>query len=261
MGSAKANLEWHGSTLLRRTVGIVARATRGPVVVVRAAGQELPPLPPGVHVTQDPRPGQGPLQGIAAGLAAAAAEGAGVAFVASTDLPFLHPAFVRRVLALLPDDADIALPVARGYRQPLAAAYRTSLATAADQLVAAGKAKPGFLFTERPVASVSDAALLGDAELARLDPALDSLVNVNTPEEYAEARSRPEPLVSVLVPGREPTSVRASTLRAAARAVGLDLSPGLACVFGDGHRAADDTEPAVTGDTLTFARLNPTFPL
>ena len=50
MGSPKAALEWHGSTLLRRTVGILARATGGPVVVVRAWGQELPPLPPDVEV-------------------------------------------------------------------------------------------------------------------------------------------------------------------------------------------------------------------
>ena len=42
MGTPKAGLEWHGSTLLRRTVGILARATGGPVVEVRANGQELP---------------------------------------------------------------------------------------------------------------------------------------------------------------------------------------------------------------------------
>ncbi|MBO0806320.1 MAG: NTP transferase domain-containing protein, partial [Nocardiopsaceae bacterium] len=54
MGAPKAGLEWHGSTLLRRAVGILARATDGPVVVVRAAGQPLPDLPPGVRVTEDP---------------------------------------------------------------------------------------------------------------------------------------------------------------------------------------------------------------
>jgi hypothetical protein len=37
MGTPKAALEWHGSTLLRRTAGILARVTDGPVVVVRAA--------------------------------------------------------------------------------------------------------------------------------------------------------------------------------------------------------------------------------
>ena len=70
MGAPKAALEWHGSTLLRRTVGILARATGGPVVVVRAKGQELPELPGDVDVIDDPQEGKGPVQGIAAGLAA-----------------------------------------------------------------------------------------------------------------------------------------------------------------------------------------------
>src|SRR5438309_2356939 len=97
MGSPKASLEWHGSTLLRRTAGIVARAAAGPVVVVRAPGQDLPALPDWAEVVDDPREDRGPVQGIAAGLAALAGR-AEVAFVAATDMPFLHPAFVRRVL-------------------------------------------------------------------------------------------------------------------------------------------------------------------
>src|SRR5215213_7709623 len=48
MGTPKAALEWHGSTLLRRVVGVVARSVDGPVVVVRAPGQQLPALPGGV---------------------------------------------------------------------------------------------------------------------------------------------------------------------------------------------------------------------
>src|ERR1700750_635188 len=132
MGAPKAALEWHGSTLLRRTVGIMARATSGPVVVVRATGQDLPELPEGTLVADDPREGKGPVQGIAAGLAALSGR-ADVAFVSSTDMPFLHPAFIRRVLSAVEESTgtDVALPVARGYRQPLAAAYRVSLAEAA----------------------------------------------------------------------------------------------------------------------------------
>ena len=97
MGTPKAALEWHGSTLLRRVTGIVARATGGPVVVVRAPGQELPALPRNVEVTEDAREGRGPLQGLAAGLAAVDGR-AEVAFVSSTDAPLLHPAFVRLVV-------------------------------------------------------------------------------------------------------------------------------------------------------------------
>ena len=56
MGQPKAALEWHGSTLLRRTAGILARVADGPVLVVRAPGQELPALPPRVTVTAVARP-------------------------------------------------------------------------------------------------------------------------------------------------------------------------------------------------------------
>src|SRR3954453_23921421 len=90
MGTSKAHLEWHGSTLLRRVAGIVARGVDGPVVVVRAPGQELPALPAGVEVVDDAREGRGPLQGLAAGLAAVRAA-APVAFVSSTDVPLLPP--------------------------------------------------------------------------------------------------------------------------------------------------------------------------
>ena len=109
MGTPKAALEWHGSTLLGRTVRIVARAASGLVVVVRAPGQDLPELPEGTLVADDPQEGKGPVQGIAAGLAALTGR-ADIAFVSSVDMPFLHPSFIRRVLRVLQDNegADVA---------------------------------------------------------------------------------------------------------------------------------------------------------
>jgi molybdopterin-guanine dinucleotide biosynthesis protein A len=204
MGRSKAALEWRGSTLLHRTVLVLSEAVGGPVVVVRAAGQPLPRLPEGTIVVADPRPGQGPLQGIAAGLAAlralpsAVPDSAGpeVAFAAATDMPFLHQAFIRRVLALYweaqssEDPPDVALPVARGHAQPLAAAYRTALAPVADELVAAGRTRPADLFATCRVARLDEGRLLAGPALAAADPALDSLVNVNDPAEYAAARAR-----------------------------------------------------------------------
>ena len=191
MGRPKAALEWQGSTLLHRTAQIVAQATSGPVVVVRAPGQELPELPEGVHVADDPREGKGPLQGIAAGLAALMGR-ADIAFVSSTDLPFLHPAFIRRVLGILEEDgtADVALPVARGYQQPLAAGYRVSLAETAERLVRQDQLRPAFLFGQCRVRTLDEAELLRDPVLAALDPDLDSVLNVNTPADYAAARAR-----------------------------------------------------------------------
>jgi molybdopterin-guanine dinucleotide biosynthesis protein A len=261
MGTPKASLEWHGSTLLRRTASIVARATGGPVVVVRAHGQELPPLPRGTLVADDPQGGKGPLLGIATGLAALRGR-ADIAFVSSTDMPFLHPAFTRRVLSALADDegTDVALPVARGFRQPLAAAYRVSLAAAAGRLVAEDRLKPAFLFDECAVEQLDDEALREDPVLAALDPDLDSVVNVNTPADYQAARARPAPEVTVRLFGTlarsggtsGPHAVRAATVGAAAEAVGLLLDRHVTAAL-NGDQITQDGETALApGDTVFF---------
>src|SRR5215813_1039210 len=196
MGTPKAALEWHGSTLLRRTAGILARVADGPVLVVRAPGQELPALPPRVEVVEDPAEGLGPVQGLAAGLEALTGR-ADIAFVSSTDMPFLHPAFVRRVLRAVAEGADVGLPLARGYPQPLAAGYRVTLAPIAMRLVGQQRLRPAFLFEECRVTRLDEAALRADPVLAALDPGLDSVVNVNEPADYRAARARPAPVVAV----------------------------------------------------------------
>jgi molybdopterin-guanine dinucleotide biosynthesis protein A len=248
MGTSKAALEWHGSTLLRRTTGIVARAADGPVVVVRAPGQALPDLPRSIEVAEDPREGKGPVQGIAAGLAALRGR-ADVAFVCSTDMPFLHPAFVTRVLRAL-GDSDVALPVARGYRQPLAAAYRVSLADLAERLVAEERLRPAFLFDECAVEQLDDETLRKDPLLAALDPDLDSVVNINTPADYQAARARPAPEVTVELSGTAAHMVRAAALGAAADAVGLTLDRRITATLNGDQITPDEQTPLATGDTV-----------
>ncbi len=190
MGTPKAWLDWHGTPLLTWVVELVGRAVGGPVVVVSAAGQALPELPAGITVVEDARESLGPLQGIASGLAAL--EGlADAAFVSSTDAALLRPAFVRRVLEGLADDAEIVVPHARGHRQPLAAAYRVGLAPRIDALLEAGMAKPGFLYERATTRVVDDAWLLSDARLAAVDPQLESLENLNDPAAYAAALALP----------------------------------------------------------------------
>jgi molybdenum cofactor guanylyltransferase len=257
MGTPKAGLEWHGSTLLRRTVGIMSRVSDGPVVVVRAPGQMLPELPPQVEIVDDPCEGLGPVQGLAAGLAAAAGR-AGVAFVCSTDLPFLHPAFARRVLRAVGDGADVGLPVARGYPQPLAAAYRTGLAPVAERLVQEGRLRPAFLFEQCAVTRLDEAALRSDPVLAALDPELDSVVNVNEPGEYQAARARPAPEVTIqrfgaLADGhRGPRPARAATVAGAAAAAGLALDGHVVAALNGDQITRDGQTPLVTGDTVFF---------
>jgi len=265
MGTPKAALEWHGSTLLRRTVGILARATGGPVVVVRAHGQELPALPDGILVADDTREGKGPVQGIAVGLAALRGR-ADAAFVSSTDMPFLHPAFVRRVVRHLAENekTDVVLPVARGYRQPLAAAYRVSLADAAEQLVKADRLRPAFLFDDCVVEQMDDEALKQDPVLAALDPDLESVVNVNTPADYQAARARPAPEVTVQLFGTlaraagkgdgtsGPLVVRAATVGGAASAAGLVLDRHVTAALNGDQITRDGEAPLASGDTVFF---------
>ncbi|MGH3298529.1 MAG: NTP transferase domain-containing protein [Trebonia sp.] len=261
MGTPKAALEWHGSTLLRRTVGIVARAAGEPVVVVRASGQDLPALPKDTVVVDDPREGKGPVQGIAAGLAALQGR-AETAFVTSTDLPFLHPAFIGRVLSVLgaPGGPDVALPVARGYRQPLAAAYRVGLVGLAERLVQEDRLRPAFLFAECQVELLDDATLLADPALAKLDPDLDSVLNVNTPDDYAAARGRPAPEVTVQLfgalvrAGRSsgPRTVRAATVQAAADEAGLPFDRHVTAALNGDQITRDPELPLAAGDTVFF---------
>lgn len=255
MGTAKADLEWHGSTLLRRTTEVLARVVDR-VLVVRASGQVLPALGRDVVVRDDPREGRGPLQGIAVALVAAGHLGAEVAFVCSTDLPLLHPAYVRAVLTALTGDVDVALPVARGHRQPLAAAYRSALGRSAEELVAADRLRPAFLLEQCRVRVLDETALRADAVVAAHDPDLDSLVNVNDPADYALARARPAPEVVVRVTPTGPAAlVRAATLREAADAVGLVDVPA-ALLHGRPY-GADGALPLVAGDEVVFLRAGP----
>jgi molybdopterin-guanine dinucleotide biosynthesis protein A len=259
MGRPKANLEWHGSTLLHRVTGMVGRAVDGPVVVVRAPDQELPELPPGVRVVEDAAEGRGPLQGLAAGLAAVAEESE-LAYVSSTDVPLLHPAFVRAVVrAGMSPGVDVALPVVHGFRHPLAAAYRTALAGAVERLIAEDRMRPAFLFEECHVRELSEEDLLRDQDLAEADPQLLSVLNVNEPGDYERARARAAPSVTVrrygtlaTNLGREPIAIRAATLKAAASAAGLALDRHVVAALNGDQITRHPELPLAGGDEIAF---------
>lgn len=259
MGRPKAALEWHGASLLFRTVALVGRAVGGPVVVVRAAGQQLPALPDGVELVDDPAEGLGPMQGVAAGLGSVR-DRAEVAFVCSTDLPFLHPAYIRAVLTGLDDPGvDLVLPMVRGYRQPLAAGYRTGLTGLIEAQIAEGNLRPGMLLKHCSATQPDEAALLRDRALAAADPALDSVQNVNTPQEYEQARDRPGPDVVVecfgaLAKGdrRGPRTVPAASLGEAAAGVGLALDRHVVAAVDGEQIVRDPRVPLVAGDTVAF---------
>jgi len=252
MGRPKAGLAWHGSTLLRRAVGLVARETEGPVVVVRAAGQALPALPPGTQLADDAREARGPLQGMAAGLAVLG-EGVEVVFVTGVDAPLLHPALIRHVITSLHAHDDIVLPQAHGFPHPLAAAYRVAtVAPMIEALLAEDSLGTKPLMRRARVRRLDEAALLADPAVAEWDPDLRSLHNLNEPAAYEAALALPEPLVTVQ--GRGP--LRAATLGRAGRAGRAGgaggVGPGATV---NGRPASDPQEPLVAGDVVRLAAL------
>ena len=217
---------------------------------VRAPGQRLPRLPGAVEVVADPVEGRGPVQGLAVGLHAVGRR-APVAYLASTDAPLLHPAFVRCVLGAFAPDVDIVLPVLGGHRQPLAAAYRVALASVADELVSAGRLKPAFVFERCRVRTLDEAALLRDVAVARDDPGLASVHNVNEPADYERALALPAPEIAVGAPCAAPA--RAWTLGELAGVTGRALGAGAAVLLNGERVAADPQLPLVAGDRVAFS--------
>jgi molybdenum cofactor guanylyltransferase len=172
MGRSKALLPFGGETLLQRVVRIL-REVVDPVVVVAAPGQDLPPLPDGVHIARDDREFLGPLNGLAAGLDALAGL-TDVAYVSACDVPFLSGAFARRVLDRM-GGVDVAMPDVGGFKHPLAAGYRLSVREAVRDLLDRGSRRLLELTEVRPTRWLTEGDLVD----------LESLRNVNTPEDFA----------------------------------------------------------------------------
>jgi molybdopterin-guanine dinucleotide biosynthesis protein A len=181
MGRPKAWLPFGDETLLERVVRRLGEVV-APIVVVAAPGQALPALPRWVEIVHDDQPDLGPLNGLAAGLTALTGR-AEVAFVASCDVPLLSANFVSRVIERM-GTADAGVPRVGGRSHPLAAAYRVAVLPVVQSLLTSG---------ERRMLTLAEAVrtrFLSDAELRGADAELDSLRNVNTPEEYEAALAR-----------------------------------------------------------------------
>lgn len=182
MGTAKAMLRFGPERLLQRVVRLLGEAV-STVIVVAAADQKLPELPREMLVVRDEQPFRGPLAGLSGGLAAVA-DRAELAYLTGCDVPFLSPAFVRRMFELA-RDYEAAVPVdssgADKLYHPLAAAYRTAILPRVRGLLAADRLRLIDLFGEVRTHEVPS------TELHAIDPGLASLRNLNYPHEYRQA--------------------------------------------------------------------------
>jgi molybdopterin-guanine dinucleotide biosynthesis protein A len=181
MGRPKALLVLGQETMLGRVVRLLGEVV-SPVVVVAAVGQELPALPPDVLIVRDKHDGRGPLEGLAAGLAALNGR-ADAAYVSGCDAPFLRPAFVRRLIESTGNHLT-CVPRVDGHCHPLAGVYRLESQAAVAKLLQTGQFRASALTEIVPTRFVEA------AELADVDPELESLRNLNTLDDYETALRR-----------------------------------------------------------------------
>jgi molybdopterin-guanine dinucleotide biosynthesis protein A len=191
MGTPKAWLQWRGQPLLSHIVDLVASVCNHPVVVVGAAGQELPPLHPSAVRIDDPPEFEhrGPLVGLFAGLGVLAAHHTDIAFLGACDNLFLTADHLRLLFASLVAEPGLGgiLPVDtpasgestdRHFPHPLASAVRVAPAhAAAREVLGKGLQRPLFMF-DRIGARWLDSASLPDRRVLR---------TCNTPQEYEAA--------------------------------------------------------------------------
>ncbi|WP_372632649.1 molybdenum cofactor guanylyltransferase [Gordonia jinghuaiqii] len=188
MGSDKAALDWEGEPMLARVVRVVAQRC-DPVFVVAgetsAAFRGIDDIrnraAPGidsskVHWVTDEQEGAGPLGGLVAGLAAAAAAGAELAFVCATDMPLIAPELIDELCLGLTGSTQAVIARDAQRDHPMAGVYRTDAGPVIAEVVAAG---------ERRMLGAIDA--LNTHRVGVSEP--DWLVNVNAPEDLHRLRA------------------------------------------------------------------------
>jgi molybdopterin-guanine dinucleotide biosynthesis protein A len=187
----KAALELDGESLLGRVCRTLAAETAR-VIVVAAAGPPLPPLAAGVEVIRDTRPGAGPLAAIDDGLrhARAVHQAALIAVIASCDLPAVHPAVVRLLIARARQPGvSWAVPYVAGHPQVLLSAMDMSLHARLSDAVAAGLASPRVVLAAIAASDPAAVHQVSEAELSAIEPSLASFADVDTPADLARLQA------------------------------------------------------------------------
>lgn len=178
MGRPKMSLPFGAETMLERATRMIGSVVE-PVVVVASPSQELPDFHENVIIARDEVPQLGPLGGLAVGLSRLRSH-VEAAYVSGCDVPLLKPEFVRHLIERIGSHELVILRDGK-YHHPLAAVYRTNLEDRVRELIAENRLRPFFL-----IESVNSLIIDVD-EMRTVDPNLDSLRNVNTPEDYAAA--------------------------------------------------------------------------
>ena len=178
MGRDKAQLVFEGRTLLERQVALAWSLGPREVWVAGRTDAELG----GVRArgVNDAQPGQGPLGGLAAVLAAA---NAAHVLVLAVDMPALTDDFLRRLLTARSPGVGVVPQTARGW-EAVAAVYPHELAPLVQAALAVGRRAMHDLVDEGVAAGLLCAWPVAPQEDG-------FLINWNRPEDVGEGMASP----------------------------------------------------------------------
>ena len=169
MGTDKAMVMLNGRPLVSYVLETVRTVYSNILISVRGPS---PCESLGLPMVQDRLPVPSPLSGIHAALCHI---GSGRLQTVAVDMPLVCPD-VLRLLADFDPGADVVVPKIRGQFEPLLAVYSTKCVPAIEALFARGDRKVTGFYRDVRVSEVSRGTL------EKVDPGLESLQNINSPE-------------------------------------------------------------------------------
>jgi molybdopterin-guanine dinucleotide biosynthesis protein A len=173
MGRPKALLPVGSETLLEWVVDRLGPHFREVLVSVADAGVPLPARLE-ARIVGDLHLRSGPLAGVEAALAAAAAD---TVFVVACDMPRVTPSLAR-ALVEASRGHDAAVPRLDGRPEPACAAYRKSAAGPIGACLRAERRRAADALAEL------DVRYLDEADLERAGASRLTFANLNTPADY-----------------------------------------------------------------------------
>jgi len=193
-GTDKLAAALDGRPLLHHALERVAEAADR-IVLVLAPGAAVPALPSAIGgrivIARDDARDQGPLAGVAAGLACldADADTHDVAIVVGGDMPGLVPAVLRLLADRVSGDGGPSAALLEGDPVPtLPLALQPARALAAAQMLLVANRR-----SLRALLEEVGAATIPAGEWRRLDPTGATLLDVDTPEDLARDAKTPVP--------------------------------------------------------------------
>jgi molybdopterin-guanine dinucleotide biosynthesis protein A len=177
MGTDKAFLDFKSQSLLERALHTLRAVT--PEVMIVGQRTKFEKFAP---VVEDVFLERGPLGGIHAALTASATD---LNLMLAVDLPFIDMRFLKFLVKRAhATDALVILPRAAGGLQPLCSVFRREVQPVAERALLRKENKIDLLFNQMKT------LVIEENELKRCNFALTMFDNLNTREEYEQAKRK-----------------------------------------------------------------------